>query len=118
MPLEDEPDELDLPVRIVDTPLNRICGRDARRYAEAWGIDLDDDLGRQLFNVEVKFMSAAHGEAEAALPWAERIDLEAFAEKWRPPTYAEALRSLAEDIRREREGRFKTIPGGKVLGPH
>ena len=66
-------------------------------------------------------MTLAHGEAEAALPWVERIDLEAFAEKCRPATYAETLRALAEDIRREREGRslgklgtgFKTIPGGR-----
>jgi hypothetical protein len=86
-----------------------------------WGIDLDDELGRRLFNLEVKFMLLAHLETEAALPRATRIDLEAFAEKWRPATYAETLRALAEDIRREREGRplrklgagFKAIPGGR-----
>jgi hypothetical protein len=58
---------------------------------------------------------------KTGLPFSERIDLEAFAEKWRPPTYAETLRALADDIRREREERslgrlgtgFKTIPGGR-----
>jgi hypothetical protein len=112
MPLEDEPDELDFPVRIVDTPLSRICGRDARRYAEAWGLNLDNDIEREIFDLEIKFMLVAHSKAE---------DLEAFAEKWRPATYAELLRALAEDIRREREGRslrelgtgFKMIPGGR-----
>jgi hypothetical protein len=121
MPLEDEPDELELPVRIVDTPLNRICGCDARRYAEAWGLNLDNDIERQIFDLEIKFMIVAHAEAEDDPPFSARIDLEAFAEKWRPATYAETLRALAEDIRREREGRslrklgpgFKTIPGGR-----
>jgi hypothetical protein len=121
MPLEDEPDELDLPVRIVDTPLTRICGRDARRHAEAWGLDLDNDIEREIFDIEIKFMLVAHAKAEDGMPFLERIDLEAFAEKWRPATYAETLRALAEDIRREREGRslrklgpgFKTIPGGR-----
>jgi hypothetical protein len=121
MPLDDESDEVDLPVRNVDTPLTRICGRDARRYAEAWGLNLDNDIEREIFDVETKFMLLAHAEAEDDLPFSERIDLEAFAEKWRPATYAETLRALAEDIRREREGRslrklgpgFKTIPGGR-----
>jgi hypothetical protein len=38
--------------RATDTPLLRIEGRDAERYAKLWGIDLDDDLGRRLFNLE------------------------------------------------------------------
>jgi hypothetical protein len=66
-------------------------------------------------------MILAHLQAEAALPWAERLGLEAFAEKWRPATFAQTLRALAEDVRREREERslgklgtgFKTIPGGR-----
>jgi len=79
MPLEDEPDELDLPVRIVDTPLNRICGRDAWVYAERWGVgDLDNEVERQIFDLEVKFMLVAHSKAEEGLPFSERIDLEAF----------------------------------------
>jgi hypothetical protein len=121
MPLDDEPDELDLPVHIVDAPLTRICGRDAWRYAAVWGLNLDNDIERKIFDIETKFMVLAHSKAEDGLPFSERIDLEAFAEKWRPATYAEALRALAEDIRREREGRslrrlgpgFKTIPGGR-----
>jgi type I restriction enzyme M protein len=102
-------------------PHRRHAANPHLRYAKLWGIDLDDELDRQLFNLEVKFMTLAHAEAEDDLPFSERIDLEAFAEKWRPATYAEALRALAEDIRREREGRalrrlgpgFKTIPGGR-----
>ncbi len=93
-----------------ETPLNRISGRDARLYAEAWSaalaardprigpnaFDLDDDIGRQLFNLTVKFATLAHSEANSPL------DLETFALRYRPATYAETLRKLAEDIRRER----------------
>jgi hypothetical protein len=107
------PEELDVSVRSVATPLMRVEGRDAERYAEAWGVDLSDDLGRKIFDLEVKFMVVAHAEAGEGLPFSERIDLETFALNYRPPTSAERLRALADDIRREREGQFKTIPGNR-----
>jgi hypothetical protein len=43
--------------------------------------------------------------------WAKRA--RDVRQKWRPATYAETLPALAEDTRREREGRFKTIPEGR-----
>jgi hypothetical protein len=106
-----------------DTPLGRILGRNAAIYAEAWGVDLDNEDGRKLFDLESKFMSVAHSEheEEARRRGQPALDFEAFALQWRPATLAETLRTLAEDIRREREGRslrklgpgFKTIPGGR-----
>jgi hypothetical protein len=114
-------DELDdeRPRRDPETPLGRILGRDARRYAEAWGIDLDDPsvgpdgdsrpLSHRLFDVETKFMLLAHSEAEDGLPWGERIDLETFALGWRPATIAETLRALAEDERRRRRKGFRVV---------
>ena len=111
---------LEPPLRPPLTPLGCILGRDRERYAFAWGVDLDID---GWFDVETKFMILDHcqHEDEARLRGQPALDLEAFAEKWRPATYAETLRALAEDIRREREGRslrklgpgFKTIPGGR-----
>ena len=61
----------------------------------------------------------AHGERRRVAD-REGIDLKRSPE-WRPATLAETLRAIAEDIRREREGRslrklgpgFKTIPGGR-----
>jgi hypothetical protein len=99
-----EAEIVEFPIRATDTPLARIFGADAGKYAEAWGIPLDDPDGRRLFDVTTKFMCLAHMEAESALPFSERIDLEAFALRYRPATYAETLRELAELIRREREG--------------
>ena len=94
---------IELPLRATDTPLARILGPDAGKYAEAWGITFDDADGRRLFDLETKFMCLAHIKAESALPFSERIDLEAFALRYRPVTFAETLRELAELIRRERE---------------
>jgi hypothetical protein len=110
---QENPDELDIPLRSVATPLMRIEGRDAERYAEAWGVDLSCDLGRKLFELHVKFMLFAHAGAEEGLPFAESIDLETFALNYRPPTSAQTLRALADDIRRERVGQFKTIAGDR-----
>ncbi len=82
------------------TPLGRIMGRDAEKYARAWGIDLDDELGRKLYDLETRFMSVAHSDAEdRALT---KIDYEAFALAWRPEPLSEILRWLAEDEKRRR----------------
>ena len=78
MPLEDEPDELALPVRIVDPPLNRLCGRDAGGMPP-YGAHSRRRSADGSLDLEVKFMIVAHGKAEDGLPFSERIDLEAFA---------------------------------------
>jgi hypothetical protein len=56
-------------------------------------------------------MLFAQAEADEGLPFSERIDLEKFALNYRPPTSAETLRALADDIRREHEGQFNTTRG-------
>lgn len=76
----------------------RILGSDAPKYARLWGLPDPrlDPLARKLFELEVRDMHFAHGEAEYLKPRGERIDLEAFALRWRPQTLAEIVREIAE----------------------
>jgi hypothetical protein len=81
------------------TAWGRINGRDRRRYARLWGVDLDrpaeDDCpsGEEEFNLDVKMMSSEHSKAEGPIggPGHRTIDKEEFAAAWRPMTESEYL---------------------------
>jgi hypothetical protein len=87
------------------TAWGRINGRDRRRYARLWGVDLDrprEDLpnsealpsGEEEFSLNVKMMSCDHAAAEGyrfggkSLPH-RHVDKEEFAAAWRPITLSE-----------------------------
>jgi hypothetical protein len=89
------------------TAWGRINGRDRRRYARLWGVDLDrprEDLpngealpsGEEEFNLYVKMMSCDHSVAEGYRPGGKslphrHVDEEEFAAAWRPMTESEML---------------------------
>ena len=89
------------------TPWGRINGRDRRRYARLWGVDLDrprEELpegvlmsGEEEFSLDIKLMCLDRYKTEDAMrdrgmSWAEaHVDEEEFAEAWRPPTESEML---------------------------
>jgi hypothetical protein len=101
------------------TAWGRINGRDRRKYARLWGIDLDippfDEPGGHYpggeadFDLTVKLMSFDHGTAQGSYRDGTHrdIDEEEFAAAWRPPTESEMLDEIivariAEE-RRQRE---------------
>jgi len=79
------------------TAHGRINGRDRRKYAHLWGIDLDrpaeDDCisGQREFDIDYMTMSGEHYEAEGPVGdrGRRKIDLEQFAAAWRPMTLSE-----------------------------
>jgi hypothetical protein len=118
-----------IPVRLPPddrTPMGRIEGRDKRRYARLWGIDLDapaDDDGypggRADFDLCIKMMFCDHAELDRPHldggPMWRNIDLEEFAAAWRPPTESEMIeeeidRQIAERIAEERARREAEAP--------
>jgi hypothetical protein len=93
------------------TAWGRINGRDRRRYAALWGVDLDapagDDYpnGEEHYSLCVKMMVIHHGTVEGPIgePSHRTIDLEEFAAAWRPMTESEYFDELiAERIAEER----------------
>ena len=86
------------------TPWGRIKGRDRRRYARLWGIDLDLEFdgysGQADFDLSFKMMFCDDAEAEGiGRPEHRTIDPEKFAAAWRPPTMSEMIE---EEIARRR----------------
>jgi hypothetical protein len=89
------------------TAWGRINGRDRRRYARLWGVDLDrprEELpegvlmsGEEEFSLDIKLMFFDRYKTEDAMrdqgmSWGEaHVDEEEFAEAWRPPTESEML---------------------------
>jgi hypothetical protein len=117
-------DDLDpIPVRRPpddSTPHGRIEGRDRRKYARLWGIDLDippDDVygypgGQAEFDLVYKLMGGDLHQAEearraAGMSWRESaLDLEEFAAAWRPPSESEMIEEeIAWRIAEERRQR-------------
>jgi|SRR5271165_2401916 len=112
------------------TPYGRIWGRDKRRYAKLWDVDLDRPAsdegpsGEEEFRTTYLLMSMDHSAAEDEMfgpigggkdgrkrhPFNDQLDKEEFAAAWRPPTVSEMIEEeIAERIaeerrRREREG--------------
>ena len=106
------------------TPWGRINGRDRRRYARLWGVDLDrprEELpegvlmsGEEEFILNSKLMSFDHAIAEGyriggrSLPH-RHVDEEEFAAAWRPPT----LSDVYDEIIAERIAALgKAAPAG------
>jgi hypothetical protein len=117
------------------TPHGRIWGRDKRRYARLWGVDLDrpadDDYnGEEDFRITYLMMSSDHHDAEDEMfgpigsrafgggkvlpdgtyrprhPFDDEIPLEEFAAAWRPLTMSEMIEmEIAERIAAERRAR-------------
>jgi hypothetical protein len=130
--LFDEDDD-DLPAQKAGfddkTAWGRINGRDRRRYARLWGVDLDrrrEDLpngealwsGEEEFSLNVKMMSCDHAAAEGYRPGGKslphrHVDEEEFAAAWRPITLsemydeiiAERIAALGRDPASERDER-------------
>jgi hypothetical protein len=113
------------------TAWGRINGRDRRRYARLWGVDLDrprEDLpngealpsGEEEFSLNVKMMSCDHAAAEGYRPGGKslphrHVDKEEFAAAWRPMTLseiydemiAERIAALGRDPASEQDERDK-----------
>jgi hypothetical protein len=107
MTLDDDDLPPQRPVYDDKTDWGRINGRDKRKYARLWGVDLDqpaddDYSGEEHYSLCIKMMFIAHCEAEGPIgePGHRKIDLEEFARAWRPPTESEMLDEIIAERRR------------------
>jgi hypothetical protein len=87
-------------------PLGRIEGRDKRKYARLWRIELDWEFGEDDFDVCCKMMWCDWAKSNKP-----HLDLEEFAAAWMPPTESEMIEEeIAERIAEERRQR-ESDPG-------